>query len=544
MIDDLLEPFVEEARELVDQANQDIDALEAGAEDPAGALDRLFRAFHTLKGSAGLVGFAPMGELFHAAEDRLSEVRAGERVLDEELSKALVAVLDQTERWLEVIAATLALPAGDEPGVAALLRRLRSAAATDRPGVSAGSGARGPAGGGASAAEPSGARSLRIPVDRVDALGADVDDLAVIRNQLAYLIGQAAPALDLQLARELVRRQSELDRRVSRLFADVTRLRLVPVAPVFRRFPRLVREISAALGKRVELSVTGGDVEVDKSVVDDLFEPLLHLVRNALDHGVETPDERRGAGKPETAKLGLGAYPLADEVVIEVADDGRGIDPRRVRDVALARGVATIEALEAMDEEAVRELIFAPGFSTASQVGDLSGRGVGLNAVKAKVAALGGRIGIASRPGEGTRLSLYLPLRVRLARIMTVSAGSEVFGVPLETVIETVRVSSARVTPVRAGRAIVWRDRPVPLLPLASLLRLPEPAAAPDELKVLIIQAGEDLAAICVDAFGERLETPLRPMTGLLSRAPGLAGTALMGDGRVLMVLDLEALMG
>ncbi len=235
--------------------------------------------------------------------------------------------------------------------------------------------------------------------------------------------------------------------------------------------------------------------------------------------------------------------PWGDEAVIEVADDGRGVDLARVRAAAVERGVIAADALAALSDDGALDLIFAPGFSTAKVVGDLSGRGVGLDAVRTAVGALGGRVEAASEPGIGSRLTIALPLQVRMARIMMVHAGQETFGVPLEAVVETARVKAASVTPVRAGRAFVWRDRPLPLLNLATLLNLPEPAPQA-ETRVLIVNAGDDLAAVAVDGFGERIESPLRPMTGLLARAPGVAGTTLLGDGRVLMVLDLPELIG
>ena len=545
MSDELIEIFVAEGRELIDQAATAIATLRRGGEDAA-ALDELFRAFHTLKGSAGLMGFGPMSEVFHAGEDRLAAARAGGGRLDGALADALLAVLDQTEAWLDAAALADAIPAGGEDAAAELIEALRS----ETDAAAAPASPQAPASGRAEPATPEASpdaalapRTLRVEAARIDDLAAAADELAVLKNRVGRLTSEAVRTVDPELGRALGRAQAELDRQVMRLHGAVTRLRVTPLNPVFRRFPRLVREIAAGLGKQVELTIAGGDVEVDKTIVDGVFEPLLHLVRNALDHGVEPPDARRAAGKPATARLSLSAHTFGEQAIIEVADDGRGVDPAAVRQAALARGVADAETIAAMDDDAAAKLIFAPGFSTASQVGELSGRGVGLDAVRAAVTALGGRVSMTTALGEGARFSIALPLNVRLARIMTVRAGDEAFGIPLESIVETAYVKLERLTPVRAGRAFVWRDQPVPLLELAELLRLPPPPPR-DELKVVLVRAGGALAGVAVDAFGERLEAPLRPMTGLLAGAAGIAGATLVGDGRVLVVLDLPELIG
>ncbi len=538
MNDELIEVFVEEGRELVEQANHALGQLREGAD--AAVFDALFRAFHTLKGSAGLMGFDPMAKLFHAGEDRLSAARAGGGVLNQGLIDALTAILDQTEVWLEATALADAIPAGGQVAAAELAEQLAAlddqSSDQNAPAIEARTGS-------GLVETPGAARTLRVEASRLDDLAAAADELAVLKNQMGELTARAARMVGGELGRELGKAQAELDRQALRLHAATTRLRVTPLGPLFRRFPRLVRETAASLGKNVELTLAGGDVEVDKTVVDGLFEPLLHLVRNALDHGVEPPEARRAAGKPERGRLSLSAQAIGDQAIIEVADDGRGVDPATVRRVAIDRGVVSEEAAERMDEAASVNLIFAPGFSTARAVGELSGRGVGLDAVRVAVASLGGRVSMTSEVGRGARFSIALPLNVRLARIMTVEAGGATFGVPLESIVETAYVDANRLTPVRAGRAFTWRDQAAPLLELADLLDLPPPPPR-EAFKVLLVRAGGDVAAISVDAFGDRLEAPVRPMTGLLAGAAGIAGSTLAADGRVLMVLDLPELIG
>ena len=533
MSDELIDVFLEEGRELTQQASAALEALSDGSPDPD-ALDSLFRAFHTLKGSAGLMAFAPMAELFHAGEDRLSEIRAGDGRVGAALAETLFAILDQTEAWLDETAAAGRMPQ-DAGGVAGeLVAQLSGASSAAGPLAAEATPAR---------RDRAAARTLRIEADRVDDLAAAADELVVLKNRLGRLTAAAGDGLEPGLRRALAKAQAELDQQVLHVHGAAMRLRMTSLAPVFRALPRLVRETAANLGKQVVLRLAGESVEVDKTVVDGLYEPLLHLVRNALDHGVEAPAERRAAGKPETARLAVTATTAGDQVVIEVADDGRGIDPVAVRAAALARGVESATAAVAMSDEAAAQLIFTPGFSTAREVGELSGRGVGLDAVRAAVAALGGRVTMASTPGQGARFAIALPLNVRLASLMTVRAGAETFGLLLESVIETTRITPDRLTPVRAGRAFVWRDQPAPLLDLSDLVGLPAPPRR-GEINVVIVQAGDEVTGVAVDEFGERLEAPVRPMTGLLAGAAGVCGATLAGDGRVLMVLDLAELIG
>ena len=533
MSDELIDVFVEEGRELTQQASAALEALSGGEAD-AGALDSLFRAFHTLKGSAGLMAFAPMSEVFHAGEDRLGEVRGGDGRIGPALADALFAILDQTEVWLDETAAAGGLPDGAREAANALLAQLGGAAgaagSSSAASVSAGR-------------ERTTARTLRIEASRIDDMAAAADELVVLKNRLSRLTAAAGGALEPGLRRALAKAQTELDQQVVHLHGAAMQLRMTSLAPVFRPLPRLVREIAASLGKEVTLQLAGGAVQMDKTVVDGLYEPLLHLVRNALDHGLEAPDERRAAGKAPAGRLSVTATTAGDHVTIEVADDGRGVDPEAVRAAALRRGLADEAALRAMSDEAASELIFTPGFSTAARVGALSGRGVGLDAVRAAVTALGGRVSMASMPGRGVRFAIALPVSVRLASLMTVRAGPETFGLMLESVVETTRIRPDQLTPVRAGRAFVWRDQAAPLVALSDLVRVPARPSG-DEINVVIVRAGEDLVGVAVDEFGERLESPVRPMTGLLTGAPGIAGATLGADGRVLMVLDLAELIG
>ncbi len=643
-MDDLLDQFLIESRELTQQAGDDLLALEARPQDGE-RLDGAFRAIHTLKGSTGLFDLGPLTGMLHAAEDLLGALRSGEARADAALIEALLACVNQTDRWVDDFEETGRLPSdaarmaaelslslslsepaagpglgttplasgaawvddlladvraegrltavryvpradcfflGDDPlalsrtvpGLVQLrlaarapwpapaafdpfacnlvLELVSSAPAAEvraalrlvadqielaeverRADPAAGSDAVG------------GGRTLRVEASRLDALAEIVDELVVAKNALAHLAAQAEAGLSGHaLARGVLSHHAGLERLIGRLHRTVTRARMAPLAPLFRRFPRLVREISGRLSRPVDFVLSGEGVEVDKTVADGLFEPLLHVIRNALDHGIEPAQARQAAGKPERGQVSLSARQSGDHVVIEVCDDGKGLDPAEIRRTALARGLFEADALEAMDDAEALALIFLPGFSTATAVTDLSGRGVGMDAVRSAVARLGGRVALTSEAGAGSRVTLTLPLALVMTRVMVVKSAGERFGVPMEGVVETARVAADRIVPVREGRAFVLRDRAVPLLQLSDLLGLAPGAPDRAELTVLVVRAGEELAAVAVDAIEDRIDVVLRPLAGLLARMRGMAGATLMGDGEVLMVLDLPELAG
>jgi two-component system chemotaxis sensor kinase CheA len=334
-----------------------------------------------------------------------------------------------------------------------------------------------------------------------------------------------------------------LERLVNELQQSVLSIRVLPLRHVFQRFPRVVREMAAGIGKSVRLVTEGDGTEADKAIVEALFEPLLHMVRNAVDHGVESEQARAAAGKPPVATVYLRGSRNGDHVLVEVEDDGAGIDVANVRRVAAQRGVASAEALAALSDEEAAELIFAPGFSTASTVTDLSGRGVGMDAVRAAVGRLGGRVSLDNRPGLGAKVTLTLPFTVMMTRLMTVEAGGQAFGIPMDAVVETVKVARERIVPVGAARAFVLRNRTVPVIDLAEALGEPRSALASADANVVVIAFGGQVGSLEVDRLGERIDVMLKPMDGLLSGMPGVAGTTLLGDGRVLIVLDLQALL-
>ncbi|ACA16512.1 CheA signal transduction histidine kinase [Methylobacterium sp. 4-46] len=394
---------------------------------------------------------------------------------------------------------------------------------------------------GAAQAAP-GERLLRVEAARIDRLVALAGDLVTARTGLGHLAARAEAGTEAAaLARALRETDAQLGRLAGELHRGLAALRLVPLGPLFRRFPRPLREIARSLGKEVVLVQEGEEVAADRALVDALFEPLLHVIRNAVDHGLEEPQVRLAAGKPAAGRITLRAALVGETLAVTVADDGRGIDPERLRRRAAAAGLRAPEALAAMSDAAAIDLVFAPGFSTAERVSDLSGRGVGMDAVRAAAERLGGRVAIESEVGRGTAIRLLLPQRLALTRIVLVGVGPDLYGLPLEAVAEAARVPRAQIRAVGPGRAAVLRGRTVPVVRLASLLGAPG-AEASGEARLVVLGSGADALALEVDRFGERLDVLTRPLPALAA-APGLGGTALLGDGRVLLVLDPPALL-
>lgn len=718
-MNEFLQQFVIESRELVDAVGDGLLALEQSPADGE-RLDEVFRAFHTLKGSAAIVEFPAMEGVMHAAEEVLAEARAGRRPLTSARIGLCLSHLDQVTDWLDAIAGTGELPreAGGEgnrfivspaerappawvagivtrhraagaraltairfvpardslyqgqdplarmtslPGLLALelalqepwgaldtldpfvcnliLTALSAAPAADLRGHLQGhsgncgivpivlglagpgralpsqvvavieaqqalllegslqsfAGRVGSAGAAAANAlrfcgrmEPAErisratgqsllalsaqplqealgqllaaesptdmaartdtarapeivARTFRIDAEQVDSLVRLAGELTVVNNAIGH-VAKLARAGDATLADLLNVRHRALEHLVGELRRSVLRMRVRPLRTVLQRFPRLVREMSANLGRSVKLVIEGDETEADKTIVEMLFEPLLHLVRNAIDHGVESASERAAAGKAPAARLLIKAQRSADRVIIEVSDDGAGIDLARMRKVAVSRGLITEEQALTLTEAETLDLVFAPGFSTAARVTEISGRGVGMDAVRRAVERVGGHVSIRSVAGQETAVTLSLPFSVMMTHVMTVEAGGQMFGLPLEAIIETTRVPQAALCKVGAGTVVVLKNRTLPVIDLATVLGA-EPLVDDEGATLVVATANGECGALRVDRIVERLDLILKPLEGLLAGTPGVMGTTLLGDGRVLLVLDIAEML-
>jgi two-component system chemotaxis sensor kinase CheA len=385
-------------------------------------------------------------------------------------------------------------------------------------------------------------RTLRVDTERVDRLVDLTGELIIAKNAIGHTTKLAQDSGS-PFAAALKNQHTQLDNLIVELQKSVLRLRVLPLRHVFQRFPRLIREMSVKMGRPVNFATEGDDTEADKVIVEALYEPLLHVLRNAMDHGVEPTEQRTALGKAATATISLRGSRQGENVVVEVEDDGRGVDLVKVREKAVERGVASADALASYSDTEAIELIFSPGFSTASDISDISGRGVGMDAARTAIEAVGGRISIESRKNHGSVVRFVLPFSVMMTRVMTVAVGDQMFGIPLEAVVETVRAARETIFPIGGSHAFVLRNRTVPVIDLAETLDYRADRRASATATLLIISIAGQFGAIEVDRLGERMDVMLKPMDGILSGTPGLAGATLLGDGKVLLILDVQELL-
>lgn len=384
---------------------------------------------------------------------------------------------------------------------------------------------------------------LKVDQARIDRLMDLTGELVVAKNTVPFLAEKALTQYNNPaLSQEILEFFGLIHRLSNDLQSAVMQVRMLPVMHVFQRFPRLVRDISRKLEKKVNLVMSGGDTEADKNVIESLADPLIHLIRNSLDHGLESPAERQQAGKPEQGEIHLMARQENDRVVLEITDDGRGIDPVLVRAKALEKGLITAKRHDELDDFAAIQLIFAPGFSTVATVSDLSGRGVGMDAVKTVVENFGGRIQLNSQPGKGTRVRMEMPLSMAVTRVMLVAASHALYGIPLDQVVETVRIPGTAIHRIKGRETTTLRGKILPLERMSRLLGDPLPAPREEEA-ILVVRPWEEEIGLVVDDFNKGMDVILKPLEGVVAGSRGCAGGALLGDGSVLLVLNLQELL-
>lgn len=386
-------------------------------------------------------------------------------------------------------------------------------------------------------------RNFKVDQEQVEQLGDLVGELVVAKNALPFLAQRAEQVYQQrQLAREIREQFNVINRITSALQDAMMAVQMLPVSYVFDRFPRLVRDLSRKLDKSIELTISGEDTEAEKHVIESLADPLVHMMRNSIDHGIEPRETRAANGKPETGQISLSAWQHEEWVVIEVADDGGGIDPEKTKMKAYEKGLVDERRLKEMGDKEAIELIFAPGFSTIEEASDLSGRGVGMDVVRTTIEKAGGRIDVKSELGKGTRFRLYLPLSMSISQVMQIWIDGQRYGIPMDQVAETVRLPIDRVHQFKGRETVLLRDRVLSVCRARSQLGL-EPEEDGQSVALLVVRHRDDLVALAVDDFSEGVEVILKPMEGALSTLGIYQGTALLGDGSVLLVLNPGVLL-
>ncbi len=391
-----------------------------------------------------------------------------------------------------------------------------------------------------------GPKTLKVEQEKIDRLMNLIGEMVVAKNGLPYLAVRAETVFGVrELSREIKSQYAVINRIAEEMQDAIMQVRMLPVSFVFQRFPRLVRDISRKLGKAVHLVLEGEDTEADKNIIEALADPLIHIVRNSLDHGFESPDARRAVGKPAEGCLRIRASQEAGRVIIDIHDDGKGIDPAVIKRKAYEKGLIDEALLERISDQEAVNLVFAAGLSTVDVVSDLSGRGVGMDVVRTAVERVNGTVTLESRVGQGTHLRLSLPLSMAVTNVMIIESDGQIFGVPMDLVVETVRIPRSVIHTIKNHQTAVLRGRIVPLRSLNEMLATDQPQKVneADELATLVIRLQGEHVGIVVDDFREVVDIILKPMNGILASLPGYTGSALLGDGSVLMVLNLKELV-
>ena len=592
--DDIVREFLVESYENLDQLDRDLVALE---EQPGSRplLSSVFRTIHTIKGTSGFLALGRLERVTHVGESLLVELRDGRRPMDQSTTDVLLAMVDKVRELLgaieahgtegdvaveDVVAAVeqvratapgqAAAPgqatgpadvAGPAPVVPAphpapephpapdAAAPAPAAPAVDAPVTAAPApGATAPGAPAATAPDAAvdehahqrsvGESAIRVDVDLLDALVRQVGELVLARNRISLLAsGTQDPAL--------VRSAQQLDLIAGELQEGVMRTRMQPIEHVWSKMPRVVRDLATACGREVNLELSGGDTELDRGLLEAVKDPLTHLVRNAVDHGIEPPEVRVAAGKPARGVLSLRAYHTGGQVVVEVGDDGKGIDPRVVAAKAVERGLRTpAQVAEATDADLLR-LLFLPGFSTAEAVTAVSGRGVGMDVVRTKIEAVGGTVDVESTVGAGTVWRLRVPLTLAIMPALTVECAGDVFAIPQVDLLELVALDDQRgstgVEEFHGARVHRLRGDLLPLVPLAEVLGL-APAGSGGTGGVVAVVQAEQRFGLLVDRVLNTEEIVVKALSGRLKSIGVYAGATVLGDGRVSLILDVQGL--
>jgi len=540
-MDDLLTDFVAETREMLEASTSEIIAWEANPSDSS-RLDAIFRFVHTVKGNCGFFEFPRLAALSHAAEDALADVRAGRRRPDSAMVSAVLAIIDRIVEMIDAIEQSGACPDGDDSALIAALGR------ENDPGIESDEAE--PIGEAPSpelTEEPTHAahpgdqptpvqRTIRLPVDLLDRVMSGVSDMVLARNDLAHRLSQAGnqPTIDGPFER--------LTSILSDVRDAITRMRMQRIETLFASLPRLVRDLSSELGKQVMINLEGGDVELDREMIEVVRDPLTHIIRNAIDHGIEQPQDRLAAGKREIALITIAARQSGNTISIVVSDDGRGLDEEKIAAKAIATGLIDEAERATMPSDKLLNLIFEPGFSTAETVSNISGRGVGLDVVRRNLENVGGSIKVRSIPGEATLFKLQIPLTLSIIAGLTVELAGQRFAIPQSYVEEIVQSNAKALDFTLMGETalVTFRDRRVPCLSLNEVLGLPpSEIEAGERTMVLLRLASGDLFALAVDRIHTHGDLVVKPLAPTVMKSGVYAGSTLLDDGQPVLLLDI-----
>ncbi len=604
-VQDIVKEFLAESQEMIEVLDQRFVQLESDPAN-AELLNDIFRALHSMKGAAGFLGFARIVDIAHRAENVLNKLRQGEmQVMPDVVTvvleavdtiKLLVAEVRQsgtdshvpTEAVARKLDAILSAPAFPEAGPTELTSEGAGPAAAAPPAaprlgeilVSDGAATKEqvldalneqrrqadphtPLGEILIQAKaiteraleaalhkqeragrhPEEEQTIRVETKRLDAVMNLVGELVLGRNRLLKIGGYLEQAYESDPSvRALGETLAHLNLVTTDLQLAVMKTRMLPIRKVLAKLPRMVRDLARKLNKQVRLDLHGEETELDKSVADEIGDPLIHLVRNAIDHGIETPTERQALGKPPEGVLRIAASQEGNSIVIRLHDDGRGIALDKVKAKALVKGLVSEADLASMDPREVMNLIFLPGFSTAEATTDVSGRGVGMDVVRTNIRRLNGTVELESEPGKGTQITIKLPLTVAIIQALMVEVERTTFAIPLSSVIEAVKIARGDIRTINGREVLHLRERVLPLLRLAREFEIPADPGR-DTFYVVVAGLGERQVGVVVDRLRSQEEVVIKPLGDYLDDIAGIAGATITGEGKVVLILDIAELV-
>lgn len=555
---ELVQDFLVETNEIIENLDHDLVELESNQNDLE-LLNKIFRGAHTMKGSSSFLGFNKLAELTHHAEDILNKLRKGEMVVTREIMDTLLEFVDKTKQIISDI--ENGTDSTDCTSVIEDLKLASEGRLTSKTKTASAAPASQPAQvpqPAVSAPKPQAApkqdvqkathqatqveQTIRVDVSRLDSLVNLVGELVLSRNMLSQIAGELENKFENEyLVEQLLVATNAIGMNTTELQLAIMKTRMIAIGKVFNKFPRVVRDIARDTGKEIDLIISGEETELDKQVIESIGDPLLHMIRNSCDHGVETPEVRVAKGKPRVGTVNLSAYHEGNHVVIEIKDDGAGMDPDKLKRKAIEKGVITVDEANSMDDKQAFSLIFKPGFSTAEKITNISGRGVGMDVVRTNIEKLNGIITIDSKINEGSTFYLKLPLTLAIIQALLVEVAGETFAIPLASVVETVRITNEEIHSFEGREVLKLRDRVLSLIRLDEAFALDE--LEQDEIYVVVVALAEKQLGFIVDKLIGQEEIVIKSLGEYLGGNPGIAGATITGDGRVRLILDVAGVI-
>jgi two-component system chemotaxis sensor kinase CheA len=571
-MEEIIAEFVTESEETLDKIDPLFIELEANGEDKE-ILNRLFRSVHTIKGAAGFLGFQSMVDVSHSAENIMKKLREGEITVSKQLMDVVLKSVDMLRLLLRHVKDKDGVQENTAPLVQELNQALEAALAASgavpsaepAPAVSAApaepavvspeqkkaaplpapvvhDAAAAETGQQGEAVRSESLQTLRVEVNKIDKVMDLTGEVVLVRNRLLNIVSrlehQYSDDHDVQSLLEAV---SFLDLITSDMQLGVMKMRMQPIAKVFSKFPRLVRDLAGPLGKYVDLRVSGEDTEVDKSVIEQIGDPMVHIIRNAIDHGLELPKDRIAKGKSEKGTITISASQRGNQIVVEVSDDGRGIDVEKVKVKALQKNLITEDEAVRMTDEAAINLIFLPGFSTAEVATELSGRGVGMDVVKTNISKLNGTVEIATHQDRGSVFTIHIPLTLAIIQTLMVRSGKARYAIPLAPVEETLTVSEGDISDMGGAEALIIRGKVYPLFTLSSTIGGTRDGSTGCKYAV-VVAIGDKRFCVGVDELLGQEEVVIKTVSGINTGSSFILGATITGDGKVVFILDLAAI--